>query len=61
MPADAARLPLLMRMNYDTMHLFRFGREERQRLLTALNDYSRLHLPAFPDLKSLDVLHEIFS
>ncbi len=61
MPADAARLPLLMRMNYDTMHLFRFGREERQRLLTAINDYYRLHLPAFPDLKSLDVLHELFS
>ena len=61
MPADAARLPLLMRMNYDTMHLFRFSREERQRLLAALNDYYRLHLPAFPDLKSLDVLHEIFS
>ena len=61
MPADAARLPLLMRMNYDTMHLFRFSREERQRLLAALNDYYRLHLPAFPDLKSLDVLHKIFS
>lgn len=61
MPADAARLPLLMRMNYDTMHLFRFSREERQRLLTAINDYYRLHLPSFPDLKSLDVLHALFS
>ena len=61
MPSDAARLPLLMRMNYDTMHLFRFGRDERQRLLAGINDYYRLHLPTFPDLKSLDVLHALFS
>ncbi len=61
MPADADRLPLLLRMNYDTMHLFRFSREERQRLLAAINDYYRLHLPAFPELKSLDVLRDLFS
>lgn len=61
MPGDAARLPSLMRMNYDTMRLFRFGHEERQRLLSGINDYYRLHLPAFPDLKSLDVLHAVFS
>lgn len=60
-PEEAAGIPLLMRMNYDTMHLFAFSRVQRGRLLTVLNDYYRLHVPDFPELKSLDVLHEVFS
>lgn len=59
-PAEAARLRLLMRMNYDTMHLFAMNREERSRCLTIINDYYSLHLPDFPALKSLDVLKEMF-
>lgn len=59
-PADAARLPLLMRMNFGTMHLFRFSGSERSRLLACINLYYRLHLPAFPELKSLAVLKELF-
>ncbi len=60
-PPDAARLPRLMRMNYATMHLFRFSGAERSRLLGHINDYYRLHLPGFPELKSLPVLTEVFS
>lgn len=60
-PADAARLPLLMRMNFGTMHVFRFSGAERSRLLEYINDYYRLHLPSFPELKSLAVLKELFS
>lgn len=59
-PADAARLPLLMRMNFGTMHLFRFSGSERSRLLEHINTYYRLHLPAFPEMKSLAVLKELF-
>lgn len=59
-PADAARLPLLMRMNFGTMHLFRFSGSERSRLLENINLYYRLHLPAFPEMKSLAVLRELF-
>jgi DNA repair protein RecO (recombination protein O) len=59
-PADAARLPLLMRMNYGTMHVFRFSGQERSRLLEAITTYYRLHLPTFPELKSLAVLKELF-
>lgn len=59
-PAEAARLPLLLRMNYETMHLFALNREERMRCLLLMNDYYRLHLPGFPELKSLEVLRELF-
>lgn len=59
-PDDAARLRQLMRMNYDTMHLFAMSRAERGRCLAIINDYYRLHLPEFPVLKSLEVLKELF-
>ena len=59
-PDEASRIRLLLRMNYDTMHLFKFNRMERIRCLTVINDYYRLHLPDFPQLRSLDVLHELF-
>lgn len=59
-PEEARRLHQLMRMNYETMHLFSMNRTERGRCLTIINDYYRLHLPDFPILKSLDVLKELF-
>lgn len=58
---EASRLVKLMRMNYDTMHLFEMSRTERLRCLEVMNDYYRLHVPGFPPLKSLDVLKELFS
>lgn len=59
-PDEAGRLSQLMRMNYETMHLFAMNRTERARCLTIINDYYRLHLPDFPVLKSLAVLQELF-
>lgn len=57
---EASRLRQLMRMNYDTMHLFGMSRVERSRCLTIINDYYRLHLPEFPTLKSQEILKELF-
>lgn len=59
--AEASVLPLLFRMDYPTMHLFRLSRQNRQRILHVLNEYYRLHVPNFPELKSLEVLHELYS
>lgn len=59
-PEEAGRIRLLLRMNYETMHLFGMNRVERNRCLTVINDYYRLHLPDFPILKSIDVLNELF-
>lgn len=59
-PSDAALLPRFMRMRYENMRFFRFSGDERTRLLRRINDYYRLHLPNFPELKSLDVLSGLF-
>lgn len=59
-PDEAGRIRLLLRMNYETMHLFAMNRMERNRCLTVINDYYRLHLPDFPVLKSIEVLKELF-
>ncbi len=60
LPDEAARLIDLMRMNYETMHLFLMSRAERSRCLVIMNEYYRMHLPDFPLLKSLEVLKELF-
>ena len=59
-PDESSRIRLLLRMNYETMHLFGMSRVERNRCLTVINDYYRLHIPDFPVLKSIDVLKELF-
>lgn len=59
-PEDAKRMEVLMRMDYPTMHLFKMSHHDRQRLLEIAINYYRLHLPDFPELKSLAVLQEIY-
>ena len=60
MPEEASRIRPLMRMDFATMHLFRLSRAERARMLEIMERYYRLHLPAFPELRSLPVLHELY-
>ena len=60
-PREAALIPLFMRMNYDSMRFFRMNRTARERYVDVLSTYYRLHVPEFPDLKSLDVLKEVFA
>ena len=58
-PAESAMVPFILRMNFPTMHLFRMNREQRNRILDVLTDYYRLHVPEFPELKSLEILRSI--
>ena len=51
----------LMRMDYPTMHLFQLSRQERAEILQTLLQYYQLHLPAFPELRSLSVLKELYN
>ncbi|MGM9705108.1 MAG: DNA repair protein RecO [Prevotella sp.] len=60
-PAEAGKIRTLMRMNYDNMHLFTFSHNERNRCTDIILKYYRLHLPGFPEPKSLAVLHDVFS
>lgn len=57
---EAAQIRTLMRMNYETMHLFAMNRRQRGRCLEVICDYYRLHIPDFPELKSVSVLQELF-
>ena len=59
-PHEAEKIQLMLRMDYPTMHLFKMSHEERGRLIEVVLRYYRLHLPDFPDLKSLDVLRELY-
>jgi DNA repair protein RecO (recombination protein O) len=57
---EAQFIPMLLRMRYENMHVFKFNGTERSRLLHDLNIYYRIHLEGFPELKSLAILKEIF-
>ncbi len=59
-PDDSRRILLLARMNFDNMRLFRMSREDRNRCLDVIMTYYRLHVPNFPELRSLEVLRELF-
>ncbi len=58
--ADAALLQQLMRMDYATMRLFRMSHKERNHITTVLLNYYRIHIPGFPELKSTEVLQQLF-
>lgn len=50
----------LARINYGNMHRFAFNREDRISIIDHILEYYRLHVQNFSELKSLDVLHELF-
>lgn len=58
---ESRAFSLLLRMNYDNMHLFRMTGNQRNTILDKIIEYYRLHLSYFPEIKSLEVLSEIFS
>lgn len=60
MPADAVSFIGLLRTGYDSMHLLSLNRKLRGEYLATLSRYYRLHLPDFPELKSAEVLRELF-
>ena len=60
-PQEAEKVQLMMRMNFQTMHLFRMSHEERNRLLDVALYYYRLHLTDFPEMKSVSVLQELYT
>ena len=59
-PEEAQKVQLMMRMYFPTMHLFRMSHQERNRLLEVSLKYYRLHLPDFPEMKSIEVLQALY-
>jgi len=60
-PDESAVFYNLLRMSYENMAVLRFSGRERQTIIRRILDYYRLHLSDFPEIKSLEVLHEVFS
>ena len=58
--AETAQFHRLLRMRFETMHLFAFSSAERNRCVELLLRYYRLHVPTLPELKSLPILQELF-
>lgn len=50
----------LLRISFENMHAFAFSRNDRVRIVNVLIDYYRLHLPEFPELRSVAVMQALF-
>ena len=59
-PQQAKVLPLLSRMTFDNMHLFKFNRDQRNEMLEMILSYYRLHNSTLGTLRSPDVLKQLF-
>jgi len=60
-PDESAVFYNLLRMSYENMSAFRFSGRERQMIIHRILEFYRLHLSDFPEIKSLEVLHDVFS
>ncbi|MCF0245179.1 MAG: DNA repair protein RecO C-terminal domain-containing protein [Bacteroidaceae bacterium] len=58
--AEAASIVTLMRMNFASMHLFKLNKDQRNHIADHIIQYYRLHIPGFQEMKSLQVLRELF-
>ena len=59
-PQEAQVIHLLSRMTFSNMAVFRFNREERNRMLDVIISYDRLHNAAIGTLRSPDILKQLF-
>lgn len=60
-PLDASRVNQLMRMDYETMQLFKLSHTDRNRFTELALRYYRLHVPNMPELQSFKILKEVFA
>ena len=59
-PREAQVIHLLSRMTFSNMGVFRFSREERNRVLDVIISYYRLHNAAIGTLRSPEILKQLF-
>lgn len=57
---DSLRIKDLLRLRYETMHLYTMSRVERNRCVEVILKYYKLHVPNFPELKSFSILQALF-
>lgn len=59
--SETEMIPLLLRMNLTNFHKFKFSAIQRRQILEKLLKYYSIHFPGLGNLKSLEILSEIFS
>lgn len=59
-PSEAQNFINLMRMTPENMHIFRLSQTERNRIIDVMMQFYGFHIPGFRELKSLEILREIF-
>lgn len=60
LPDEARVFALLMRMNAHNMSHFRFSRDERRAILEQIIAYYRLHYTGLPEIRSLEIMQQLF-
>lgn len=59
--ADESRIFAgLLRISFENMHAYRFSRTERVTIVEQILQYYRLHLPEFPEIRSVAVMQSLF-
>ncbi|MDH8700924.1 DNA repair protein RecO (recombination protein O) [Dysgonomonadaceae bacterium PH5-43] len=59
-PDESANFYNLLRMDYNNMSKFKLSGKERNEIIKRILDYYRLHLTNFSEIKSLEILREVF-
>ena len=59
-PSDSLHLIQMASLGYQTMHLYTMNRQQRSHCIEVILEYYKLHVPNFPELKSLPVLKALF-
>lgn len=58
--ADSKVFASLLRISYENMSFYSFSRHDRVAILHRILEYYRLHLPDFPDIKSMSIMQSLF-
>lgn len=59
-PLQSEFLNTIKRINYKNMHIFKLSQSDRNMIINHMLDYYRIHVYDFPEIKSLEVLRELY-
>ena len=57
---QSSYLDLFKRIDYQNMHLFKLSQGDRNKIINYMLDYYRMHVYNFPEIKSLEVLRDMY-
>ena len=59
-PQESVVFVRLLKISFENMSLYSFSRQDRVSVINRILEYYRLHLPDFPEIKSLSVMQSLF-